>query len=356
MKRYLSLAVAVGMLSFTGCSDIQDNTTADESSQMVQQQPAEKDVLSEKTHMKRLSGSELKELSVNELGEVMVLMYHSIGYPETTWTRTPENFERDLEELYSRGFRAIRLTDYASGNISVEAGFTPVVITFDDGNENNFKYIEGEDGSLVIDPACAVGVMENFKKKHPDFNATATFFVNANPFRNEAQAKDKISFLIQNNYDIGNHTFGHADLSKTDSENTKKQLANIVKLVNGYAPEYEVSTLALPFGGLPDEDNRAAVYSGTYEGISYENKCVLRVGWDPYKSPFHRQFDALNVHRVRASETNVDNVGLYDWLERYDEGKKTRFISDGDPSTIAIPEGFAKVLREDISNMEVITY
>ncbi len=355
MKRYLALAVAVGMLSFTGCSYTSDGVNSDESAQAVQQ-PTEKEALPEKDQIKRLNESELKELSVNELGEVMVLMYHSIGYPEATWTRTPENFARDLEELYIRGFRAISLTDYASGNIDVEAGFTPVVITFDDGNENNFKYIEGEDGSLVIDPACAVGVMEEFKKKHPDFNASATFFVNANPFRNEQQAKDKIDFLIQNNYDIGNHTWGHADLSNTDSENTKKQLADIVKLIKNYAPDYEVNTLALPFGGLPDDVNKAAVYSGTYEGTSYENICVLRVGWDPYKSPFHNKFDALNVHRVRASETNVDNVGLYDWLKRYDEGKKTRFISDGDPSTIAIPEGFAEVLREDISDKEVITY
>mgnify|MGYP003694427705 CR=1 FL=1 len=33
----------------------------------------------------------------NELGRMMILEYHKIDYPEERWTRTPENFRRDLE-------------------------------------------------------------------------------------------------------------------------------------------------------------------------------------------------------------------------------------------------------------------
>ena len=38
-------------------------------------------------------------LAPNELGRVMILEYHKIDYPENRWTRTPENFRRDLETL-----------------------------------------------------------------------------------------------------------------------------------------------------------------------------------------------------------------------------------------------------------------
>jgi hypothetical protein len=36
------------------------------------------------------------ELVPNELGRIMILEYHKIDYPEAQWTRTPENFRRDL--------------------------------------------------------------------------------------------------------------------------------------------------------------------------------------------------------------------------------------------------------------------
>ena len=41
-------------------------------------------------------------LPPNELGRVMILEYHKVDYPEERWTRTPENFRRDLESLYRR--------------------------------------------------------------------------------------------------------------------------------------------------------------------------------------------------------------------------------------------------------------
>src|SRR5439155_379078 len=51
------------------------------------------------------------ELAPNELGRVMILEYHKIDYPEERWTRTPENFRRDLETLYAKGYRLINLGD-----------------------------------------------------------------------------------------------------------------------------------------------------------------------------------------------------------------------------------------------------
>ena len=48
-------------------------------------------------------------LPANELGRIMILEYHRIDYPEGRWTRTPENFRRDLETLYARGYRLVNL-------------------------------------------------------------------------------------------------------------------------------------------------------------------------------------------------------------------------------------------------------
>lgn len=72
----------------------------------------------------------------------------------------------------------IRLNDYINGIVDVELGKSPIVLTFDDGLENNIK-VTGldSDGNIIIDPNSAVGILEEFKKKYPDFNVTATFFV-----------------------------------------------------------------------------------------------------------------------------------------------------------------------------------
>lgn len=291
----------------------------------------------------------------NELGKVMVLMYHNIGENESTWVRTPTNFRKDLNTLYEKGYRAISLNDYVSGNINTKAGFTPVVITFDDGNENNFRVFE-EDGNIKIDPNSAVGILEDFKKSHPDFDTTSTFFLNSNIFNQPEYVDFKLKFLVKNGYDIGNHTLYHTDLSKSDKETIQKSISQEIDIINKYTKNYAINTLALPFGGKPQDENYIYAVKGQYNSISYENNAVLLVGWDPYKSPYHKDFDFSKIHRVRASETNVDNVGLYDWLNKFDENKQIRYISDGDPTTICIPENYKDVLNVNVQDKTIVSY
>ena len=55
----------------------------------------------------------------------MILEYHKIDLPEERWTRTPENFRRDLQRLWERGYRLVGLNDYLDGRIALPAGTTP---------------------------------------------------------------------------------------------------------------------------------------------------------------------------------------------------------------------------------------
>ena len=82
-------------------------------------------------------------LPPNELGRVMILEYHKIDYPEDRWTRTPENFRRDLRDASGSAAIALwRLNDYLDGKITLPAGTTPVVLTFDDSSPGQFRYLE----------------------------------------------------------------------------------------------------------------------------------------------------------------------------------------------------------------------
>jgi hypothetical protein len=147
----------------------------------------------------------------NELGRVMILEYHKIDYPEERWTRTPENFRRDLETLYARGYRLQSLNGLVEGRITVPAGTTPVVLTFDDSSAGQFRYVE-HNGTLEIDPKSGVGVLEAFIREKPDFGRAATFFVLPgakapnNLFNQPEHEGRKLRWLVEQGYELGNHT------------------------------------------------------------------------------------------------------------------------------------------------------
>lgn len=280
----------------------------------------------------------------SEGGRIMVLMYHNIGEEEEPWVRTPDNFRADLQYLYDEGYRPIKLTDYARGHIDTPAGMTPYVITFDDARENNFRYLE--DGS--IDPDCAVGILMEFAEQYEDFSPHATFFSNSPiPFRVEGEEVEKVQFLIDNGMDIGNHTWGHEDFTWLNGDELQESIGAQAEYLDSIVPEgYEVNTLALPFGSRPeDESFTQYLKEGSYNGFSYNNIAILNVGWDPAYSPFHGNFDPESIPRIRASEMEVDNVGIYDWLSYFETNPEERFISDGNPHIVSAPADWADVME-----------
>ena len=293
-------------------------------------------------------------LMPNETGKVMVLMYHNIGEEEQEWVRTPENFRKDLLTLYEKGYRPISLRDYVTGNIRTPEGLTPIVLTFDDGNRNNFQYLE--DGT--IDKDSAVGILLDFNKEYPDFNGTATFFLNDAPFGQKGQEADKINFLLENGMDIGNHSRTHANFTKISKEELQEEIGGQAQYLEDFIKDkaYSVDTLALPFGIRPkDESLRGFLAKGIFNGIDYKNIAILNVGWNPAFSPYDTRFDFESIPRIRASEMKVDNVGIYNYIEYFDNNPEERFISDGFPEIITVPEEKADLIRTDL-NKEIYLY
>lgn len=307
------------------------------------------------------SGEEPEEvdyagLGVNELGRIMVLMYHEIAETEDEWVRTPENFRKDLKTLYDAGYRAVSLNDMLDGKINIPPGTTPVIFTFDDGRAGQFRYLE-KDGELIIDPDCAVGIMEEFYREYPDFGLAATFylFYSGRPFVQAEHAQQKLEYLVEKGFEIGNHTNTHPNLRSISIEAAKKDIALMVKNTQQYLPGYQVRSLALPFGGFPDEMSH--IISGSYEGISYHNEGILLVGSNPAPSPFSKSFIASKIPRIRASEMKTDGVGLYDWLQVLEENPERRYLSDGNPGTVVVPEALKDEVNEAmLKGKELVTY
>jgi peptidoglycan/xylan/chitin deacetylase (PgdA/CDA1 family) len=282
-------------------------------------------------------------LPPNELGRVMILEYHKIDHPEERWTRTPDNFRKDLRNLYDRGYRLVALNDLLDGRIALPAGTTPVVLTFDDSSPGQFRYIE-RNGGLVIDPDCAVGILEAFASERPDFGRAATFFVlpgASRPnrlFDQPLLEGKKLQFLASRGYEIGNHTLWHANLGKYPEDVVRTQIAQAQEWIQRHVPDYRIRTIALPHGVYPKQVDWAM--RGTVKGTAYRHDAVLMVAGGAAPSPFATSFDPVHLPRIQAVERD-----LAQWLQYFERNPSERFVSDGDPSVVTIPKSHRSRLR-----------
>ena len=284
--------------------------------------------------------------SPNELGRVMILEYHKVDYPEERWTRTPENFRRDLEGLYARGYRLQSLNDLLDGKITVRAGFTPVVLTFDDSSPGQFRYVD-QNGTLEIDPKSAVGVLEAFIKEKPDFGRAGTFFVlpgasRPNRLFNQPEHEGrKLRFLVSQGYEIGNHTLWHANLGKYAEPIVRQQIAEAQQWIQRHVPDYRIRTLALPHGVYPQDVSWAL--KGSAKGATYSHDAILMVAGGAAPSPFARNFDPARLPRIQAVERD-----LAYWLTYFEKNPRERFVSDGDTGSVAVPSARRDKVRSDL--------
>ncbi len=274
-----------------------------------------------------------KTIGANEMGQVLVVMYHIIGTPEAEWTRTPENFRNDVALLKSEGFYPINVRDLASGNIDIPAGKSPVVITFDDSSPGQYRILD--DGTL--DPDCAVGILQA-ATKDGNWASRASFYplIDVTPkdkdiFGQPDKQQEKLKNLVNWGYEVGSHTVTHLDLKKASAAEATKQLAQsqdtLEKLIGG---GYSVTSIALPYGNYPSDLN--ILKSGTYNGITYSYTAGLSLGANQSSSPFSSKFDALHIPRIRGSANYITDA-----IENFKKHPELKYVSDGDPTTVSAP-------------------
>jgi len=284
-------------------------------------------------------------LAPNELGEIMVLEYHRIGNNEGEWVRSAENFRKDLQSLYERGYRPITMRDVAEGNINVPAGTTPVVFTIDDSSIGQFYYLP--DGR--IDPNTMVGMWEAFQKKNPAWHNGAVWcvlpaaghpsnFFSEKPDRQfasreerEGNIRKKVTYLVENRHELCNHTLYHARLDRGTDAQVQEWISRGDDSIKVYLPQdYDIVTMALPLGMWPK--NRPLAWRGSWKGKPYEYKTVLEVSGGPNESPYDVKYNPYSVDRFIVAPGALERQ-----LKAYEQNPGRRFVSDGDPNTITVP-------------------
>ncbi len=351
-----TLVLALGIL-ISGCVDDKGDEKTEAEKIKEEDYTQDEDNKEKDKEVKEIE-IDYEEVKPNELGEIMILMYHDIGDELGDWKTSREKFREDMERLYEKDYRLVDLIDLVNGEIDIPVGTTPVVLTFDDGHKGQFNVIE-EDGKKIVDPESAAGILLEFEEKYEDFTLAGNFYINyyPEPFGDRDNLSENLQILIENGFSVGNHGYAHENLRNVSSpEDIQKELGKMQKIVKEATDGYRLESLALSYGGWPEnEEWHEYVYSGEYEGITYNHKAVLNVSWSPEISPFHSDFDPLDLERIKAND-GVDQE-MDRWLEGYEQNPQKRYISDGNPNTIAIPEQEKEKLNEEVKEeYEIITY
>ena len=300
----------------------------------------------------------------NEVGEIMIIVYHGLHEEAPgPYDRLTADFWNDLQTLYDQGYRLISMRDLVNNNITTPAGYTPVVLSFDDGLPSAFSLIELEDGTLTPAPGTAVYIINAFYEKNPDFGRTAIFFVNGRPqpFNGAGTLDQRLAYLIENGFEIGNHSYTHANFARLNAQGLQRDIALAHRMIRWYAPGYESLVIAYPYGIRPRASLRHYALEGEYDGIYYSYAWALRVGNTGVPAvPHHINFDPSNVSRVVASDAStyyriVPDLGHL--LRLFEQNPHLRFISDGDPSVVTVPRHLVHYVNlYSLGDKELVVY
>ena len=296
---------------------------------------------------------EMYDGPANELGRIQILMYHAfVEDPENTdqWTVTFDQFREQLDWLHENDFVLVGLNSVIEREFDVPAGKRPVILTFDDASARQFGLQESAGGGYEVRPDTAVGVLEEYRAKYPEFVQSAFFAVLPfNCFTTEddpSTCEERLTWLVEHDYEVGNHTLTHENLTVVTDERFKKEVVEaawwLYERLNGKNDLSDV--LVLPFGAYPSADYQAAwLFDGFWHyGEYFVPSLVLEVGGGPTRSPFSLEWT------TNQSRANTDPETFWYWAEQIEAGEVEMFLSDGNPDVVTIPAGWEEYVNVDL--------
>jgi len=252
----------------------------------------------------------------NHSGATFVGEWHHIAIGKTTMHRSPKEFLADLERLDKMGFRPVTAAEWLAGTMNLAKGASPVVMTFDDANPDQFRLLD--DGS--IDPNCGVGIWQDFAKTHPDFPIRATFFVLPTMWGQPKWVSKKLELLRGWGCEVANHTISHVPLRKQTDERVKKEIGDAA-IALAKLGEKGPFNLAYPLGSTPK--NFELLKGFPYKGGKITVNSGFLVGADPSPDPKSAKFDRYRIPRIQATK---GICGLDYWLDQLQKGKVKVYV------------------------------
>ncbi|WP_346353162.1 polysaccharide deacetylase family protein [Azotosporobacter soli] len=192
------------------------------------------------------------------LGErlVPVLAYHRVGFTTSDLTVSLQRFKNDLQQLKADGYTSITLQDFMRfiDDKNVELPEKPVLITFDDGYQDNYEH--------------AFPILEQF-------GMVGSFFVITGMLgQPERVTPEQVKEMARHGMSIGSHTVSHRALAELSAEEASLELtmskATLEDLLGA-----EVSAIAYPRGSYSEETIAIGKSCGYNAGFTVkEGTCI----------------------------------------------------------------------------------
>jgi hypothetical protein len=233
---------------------------------------------------------------------------------ENRFSVTPELFRTHLEKLYQAGFVTAKLEDIMSKPEMVN-NKKIVVLRFDDSRADQFRYVKDSNDALIVDPNCAVGILLDFYKAHPDFGKHAVFCVIAlESFHQPRFIKEKHEFLLDHGLEIANHTYDHERLGHARADDVDREFGTAMVLWEKWlGPRAEeIKLIAPPFGAVPDSQAaRERLQKFEWQGKQYKPLGILLAGRKynyvcPY--PTSKEFNRYALPSLEVTSKNFDEI------------------------------------------------
>jgi len=179
---------------------------------------------------------------------IPVLLYHHISDDSTDMpelTISAAEFERQMRLLQDTGFQTISVDEFLSymKGEQVKLPEKPVVITFDDGYEDNYTK--------------ALPILEKFRFK------AALFMVGINFDREKRLSRPRIREMAANGFSIEGHSMTHPDLTTLSDAKLQHEVSECKTLAQQVTHK-QVEAFAYP-GGFYNLETLQAVESAGYQ-------------------------------------------------------------------------------------------
>ncbi len=186
--------------------------------------------------------------------QIPILLYHRVadkGAP-SRYTIAPQDFERQIAYLQQAGYRSIRLSQLVE---AIQNGAMlperPVVLTFDDGNLDNYT-----NAFPILQQHGMIGVE----------------YVVANRLDSDGYlSADQVRAMAAAGWEIGSHSMTHTDLTTVTANQVRVEIHDSKVLLQNVLG-FPIESFAYPFGKVdPDLTHQVFEYgylSGAGLGIS----------------------------------------------------------------------------------------
>ncbi|WP_378950380.1 polysaccharide deacetylase family protein [Pelosinus sp. sgz500959] len=186
---------------------------------------------------------------------VPILAYHQVSDADDIYSVTADQFEEQMNYLASKGYTAISLEELFN---AYEGKGTlpshPIVITFDDGYEDNFL--------------TALPIMEKYHMR------STVFVVSGLVGTTEYLSWQQISEMQERHTEIGSHTVSHIGLSSLSPEQQRREIVESKVALEEHIRR-PIQFLAYPYGEfspITEQLLNEARYRGACSGIAGLNR------------------------------------------------------------------------------------